>query len=1418
MNSAHSRSISNQFTASKHSRMLNRQCLAIIAAGLGASLTGSQLSAQGLSYERWDNLPSASLETLRQEGINQRLPDHTEVTTSATTPANIANNYGARLRGLLNIPTTGDYTFFVNGDDNVELWLSPDTAPWHRELLAYHRRSTSPTQWLKYRSQRATPLTLQAGDDHYLEALMKEATGNDHLSIGWHHVEAGQLATTGWSPTDFTFTPQPSTQQTDFTVASGDLWGTNDRGIFRHQSWSGDGIFTIEVDLLNTPHQWTKGGLMLRENLAQDARHAFLTRTGSNGTHLMVRDSVGGSTTRLTSTNTDEWRYLRLERAGDTITAQASADGSSWQTLASHTFSDLAEELHVGFAASSLTNDLNQPLTGWFGPLDARADLSSAPVIAPASTLGTYHWLPVSSSWQPDAEGNVDFVVKSGDIWGTTDRASFHARPWTGDGEFITRLGAIEGNHQWCKAGLMLRAHAGDQARHASLFQSGSNGISFQYREQEQQTAKSKTTSSGATASHSWLRLVREGDTVTAFSSADGELWSQRGAITFDSLPQTLLIGYAASSNTTAEDVSGWFTPLQALPLAPTEIIPGDYLSPHIPDAQLDPLDRGLPDSWLLDHNLDATQRFGENGPYGDPDQDGLDNFTEFQRSLDPTVAAPVVGALTRELWAVISGREIQDLTDHDRFYQTPNALELVPNVDFALGSVGDLPFGARYRGELVAPVTGHYQFWIAGDDHSELWLADGTITPHGESQPRQDRFGKRRIAWIEDQRFDSNSTRRHEFDQYPSQRSQLIFLQAGQSYYFEVLHKEGGGASNVAVAWQTPGNPREIIPAQHFRSHMPSTADLDDDGLPDNWEANNDLNPNENGLNDRNDGQYGDPDQDGLTNLQEYQFGTDPNNADTDGDSLSDYDEIFVYGTDPLVSNQLASVLVAAPNPQQYASATGGWDFNADGSLSARERRGEISYSFMVTEAGLHEILIDGAPIGTLRPVERLPLVISIDGNLVGRAELLSLDGEPGQVRLISPWLVPGTYSLEILHDNYRTARRLRLDGITINRLGGIDTSGDGIPDWVQQREQSRHSLTHVPTTSRTSPVSIEGQTDLLDLLSLSFTHPGDTESTPLAATASVNQEFFADLPLSATGDTTLHASFANGLVEQTTTITWQPTNLFDFDQDELHIRLNDSLLLDAFSAPTADGSAYTITLSDASGNPLSFPDHNGQGIAGQPFVASFETAGTFTLNATHGGQSSTTTLHVHTADLGAPYSVNAYRPRLWSPPQLGSLIQLEADQSLGLVELTSDPDNDPRSFRIATFEAGPRHIIARLPADAEGAPSAILARSTINAFYLAYLSETEDAQIIAQLPDGTWLLSGSLIAVNLPEDILVRLRSFFQGTVFTNGGNQLWLDQSDFNANGIAEIIYEWQGSGDPRACSYVELFLAQDEPQND
>jgi hypothetical protein len=80
------------------------------------------------------------------------------------------------------------------------------------------------------------------------------------------------------------------------------------------------------------------------------------------------------------------------------------------------------------------------------------------------------------------------------------------------------------------------------------------------------------------------------------------------------------------------------------------------------------------------------------------------------------------------------------------------------------------------------------------------------------------------------------------------------------------------------------------------FRLQVVLSGSTVGDGIPDDWKIAHGLDPNDPYL------AMEDPDHDGLTNLEEYQYGTDPNNPDTDGDGLSDGDEVHVYHTNPLL------------------------------------------------------------------------------------------------------------------------------------------------------------------------------------------------------------------------------------------------------------------------------------------------------------------------------------------------------------------------------------------------------------------------------------------------------------------------------------------------------------------------------------
>lgn len=105
--------------------------------------------------------------------------------------------------------------------------------------------------------------------------------------------------------------------------------------------------------------------------------------------------------------------------------------------------------------------------------------------------------------------------------------------------------------------------------------------------------------------------------------------------------------------------------------------------------------------------------------------------------------------------------------------------------------------YSRRMTGQIVAPTTGRYTFWIASDDSSRLFLSTTALAADKRNEPSASVNG-----W----------TNFQEWNRFPSQVSDGIDLEAGQSYYMEVQHREDGGGDHVSVAWQGPGFERAPI------------------------------------------------------------------------------------------------------------------------------------------------------------------------------------------------------------------------------------------------------------------------------------------------------------------------------------------------------------------------------------------------------------------------------------------------------------------------------------------------------------------------------------------------------------------------------------------------------------------------------
>ena len=105
--------------------------------------------------------------------------------TSLEGPTGWLESYGARLRGYLHPPVTGNYRFWIAGDDSAELYLSTDASPAHKQLIAGVPSRTDPDEWDRHASQQSGEVYLQAGLRYYVEVLHKQGASSDHLAVRW---------------------------------------------------------------------------------------------------------------------------------------------------------------------------------------------------------------------------------------------------------------------------------------------------------------------------------------------------------------------------------------------------------------------------------------------------------------------------------------------------------------------------------------------------------------------------------------------------------------------------------------------------------------------------------------------------------------------------------------------------------------------------------------------------------------------------------------------------------------------------------------------------------------------------------------------------------------------------------------------------------------------------------------------------------------------------------------------------------------------------------------------------------------------------------------------------------------------------------------------------------------------------------
>jgi len=135
---------------------------------------------------------------------------------------------------------------------------------------------------------------------------------------------------------------------------------------FVHRPLTGDGSLTARVSTLTGQlpglqeeqlreglAPWAKAGLIIKDGTGQGSAYAAVMLTGAHGVRLQHNylydhhdDSAGPHTA-------DGLRWLRLTRAGQRVTAQASPDGQTWTTVGTVVLQGLPQTVQIGMFVTS---------------------------------------------------------------------------------------------------------------------------------------------------------------------------------------------------------------------------------------------------------------------------------------------------------------------------------------------------------------------------------------------------------------------------------------------------------------------------------------------------------------------------------------------------------------------------------------------------------------------------------------------------------------------------------------------------------------------------------------------------------------------------------------------------------------------------------------------------------------------------------------------------------------------------------------------------------------------------------------------------------------------------------------------------------------------------------------------------------
>ncbi len=523
--------------------------------------------------DRWENIPSTDINTLKDNPNYPNNPDVTETVTSFEWDGDDLSDYGARIEGWLYAPGTGEFTFWLASDDQGELWLSTDDDPSNTELIAYVKDSptstegwTNPNEWDKYASQMSEPVSLVAGEKYYIMAIWKEGGGGDNCQVAWEGPRIPDriiIPGTNLSPYEplnaygakpgnnaagITQTPtlqwKPGLQAESHEV----YFGTDEAAVanatkaspeYRGSKALGDENYDPGELLWETTYYWR----VEEVNVANPASPWVGSVWSFTTADFMIVDDFEGY-------NAGEnqiwyaWKDgLGFGAPGVDPYYQGNGTGAA---VGDETTMSYTEEtiVHSGEQSMPLVYDNNKQ--GYARYSETELTLTDQRNWTEQGVANLSLWFrgyPGSTgSFVEGPVGTYTMTGSGADIWVVNgveaDEFHFAYKMLTGAGSIVARVDSVENTNDWAKAGVMIRETLDPDSAHAFACVTPASGVASQGRPDTGATSFNYA-QADITAPH-WVKLERDlAGNFTVSHSANGSAWEPvTGAI-----PQNIQMG-----------------------------------------------------------------------------------------------------------------------------------------------------------------------------------------------------------------------------------------------------------------------------------------------------------------------------------------------------------------------------------------------------------------------------------------------------------------------------------------------------------------------------------------------------------------------------------------------------------------------------------------------------------------------------------------------------------------------------------------------------------------------------------------------------------------------------------------------------------------------------------------------------------